>query len=118
LTSLAAQARAEDEWWGPDKALHFGAAGVLAGGGYAMGSLVVDGRWERVAIGASVGLGAGIAKEVYDELDYGGASYKDFVFDLAGVAVGVVAAVLIDSALDDDDPKPITATGGGLLLQF
>ena len=31
---FAAEARAEDEWWGRDKALHFGVSGALAAGGY------------------------------------------------------------------------------------
>ncbi len=83
-----------------------------------MSSLVFESRLPRAAVSASVSLSAGIAKEVYDELDYGGASYKDFVFDIAGVAVGVVAALLIDVALDDEKTKSIAPSGGALTLRF
>lgn len=107
-----------DEWWGADKALHFGLSSVLSGGSYALSSLVLDSRLPRVAVGAGVGLTAGVAKEVYDELDYGGASYKDLVFDVAGVAVGVVAAWLIDLAIDDEHHGRVTTSGAQLSIRF
>jgi putative lipoprotein len=97
---FATEAHAEDEWWARDKALHFGVSGALAAGGYGAGSLVFEERWKRAGVGATVALTAGIAKEAYDEVDYGGASYKDFVFDVAGTCVGVAAAWLIDWAIN------------------
>jgi putative lipoprotein len=119
LLGTATNAHAEDQWWGSDKALHFGVSGVLAGTGYAAGSLLVEPRWQRAGIGAGVALTAGVAKEVYDELDYGGASYKDLVFDVAGTVVGVAAAWLIDIALDDEGNAAPTATGNaGLAFSF
>lgn len=107
-----------DEWWGADKALHFGVSSVLSGGSYALSSLVLDSRLSRVAVGAGIGLTAGVAKEVYDELDYGGASYKDLAFDVAGVAVGVVAAWLIDLAIERDQRERVKTSGTQLLIRF
>lgn len=118
LLMSAVPAHAEDEWWARDKALHFGVSGVLAGAGYAASSLFVEAPLQRLAVGGAVALSAGLAKGVYDEIDYGGASYKDLVFDVAGVAVGVVAAWLIDSATKDDSRTPVAANGHGLRVHF
>jgi len=115
---VANPAHAEDEWWGQDKALHFGVSGVLAAGGYAGGALVLEERWQRASVGAGVALTAGVAKEVYDEFDYGGASYKDLVFDVAGTLVGVTAAWLIDLALDDDVSTSTSSNSAGLTISF
>jgi uncharacterized protein YfiM (DUF2279 family) len=116
---FAAPARAaDDDWWGRDKALHFGVSGALAGGGYAVSSLALHSRVQRIAVGTGVALGAGVAKEVYDELNYGGASYKDLVFDVAGVAVGVLTAWLIDLTVDDRRTDTISSREGMFSVRF
>jgi len=115
---FAAEAHADDEWWARDKALHFGVSGALAAGGYGASSLVFDERWKRATAGATVALSAGIAKEAYDQVDYGGASYKDFVFDVAGTAVGVAAAWLIDWAINGPEQKSPSAGQARLAVRF
>jgi putative lipoprotein len=79
---------------------------------------MLNSRFERVAVGAGVALSAGVAKEVYDEIEYGGASYKDLAFDVAGAAVGVVAAWLIDLAVDDRNPEVAPPQAGLLSIRF
>ena len=100
---LTLPARAEeshrDPWWGTDKALHFGVSGVIAGAAYGASTLLVEKPWQRATAGAAFALTAGGAKELYDLADYGTASYKDMTFNLAGTAVGVLVALLIDLSL-------------------
>jgi putative lipoprotein len=92
-------ARADDEWLGRDKFLHFGVSAAIAGTGYAVSSLVFDERWQRATAGGSTALAAGAAKELYDLGGAGDASWKDFAWDVAGAAVGVGVAFAIDLAL-------------------
>ncbi len=75
---------------------------MLGASGYGAGSLVFDKRWQRAGAGATVALTAGGAKELYDLAGYGDPSYKDLVFDVAGTALGVIAAYLIDLATSSD----------------
>lgn len=118
LVCFAGEARAEDRWWARDKALHFGVSGALAAGGYGAGAIVFDERWQRATSGAALALSLGIAKEVYDEIDYGGASYKDMVFDVAGTAVGLTAAWLIDVAINGTSDETRTARTTQLGFSF
>jgi putative lipoprotein len=95
-----APAAAGDDWFGRDKALHFGATFVLAGGGYAAGAAL----WPRpehapaipFAVGAAVAMGAGVAKEVYDHYAGGDPSLRDLTWDAIGTATGLVTAWLFD----------------------
>ncbi|MBK9036540.1 MAG: hypothetical protein IPL61_35710 [Myxococcales bacterium] len=41
LVSMPPPARADDDWLGPDKALHFGASAGLAAGGYGASAIWV-----------------------------------------------------------------------------
>jgi uncharacterized protein YfiM (DUF2279 family) len=67
LAATAAGASAQDDrWLGRDKGLHFAAGAAVGFGGYFAGSLVFHGRAPRVAVGLSLGLGAGAAKELRD----------------------------------------------------
>jgi putative lipoprotein len=89
------RAVAQDEWLGRDKALHFGATFVLAGAGYAGGAALSDEPVVRLGVGASVAMGAGIAKEMADR--HGGdPSLKDLTWDALGTATGLVTAWLVD----------------------
>jgi len=101
VSLFAAPARADDgdRWWGPDKALHFGVSAGLGAAGYAASSLLFDRRLERVAGGAAFSLTLGAGKELYDLSGAGDASWKDFTWDVAGTAVGVGVALLVDLAL-------------------
>ena len=107
VTTLASVAAAEDDpWLGTDKALHFGVSVALGGAGYAASSAVLDERWQRATAGGAFSLTIGAGKELYDLSGAGTASWKDFTWDVAGTAVGVGLAWLIDLALSSSSPSP------------
>jgi putative lipoprotein len=85
-----------DPWWGTDKALHLGISAGLTGGGYALAAPFVDDVAGRAAIAASVGIGAGLAKEVADALGLGTPSWKDLLWDVIGTGIAVSVSVSID----------------------
>ncbi len=95
LLCVPARARADD-WLGPDKKLHFAAAGGIAVAGYGGAALVFDHRWERAAIGGGLAIAAGAAKEGWDATGRGDPSIKDFTWDVIGAAVGVAVAWGVD----------------------
>jgi putative lipoprotein len=97
-----AQAQSRDDWWGRDKALHLGVSGVIGASGYAASSLALEARPKRAAAGVALALSAGVAKELYDLAGHGQPSYKDMVFNVAGTALGVSVAYLIDLASSSD----------------
>jgi putative lipoprotein len=104
-----AQAADPDPFWGKDKALHFVAAGALAGTGYALTTAATDDRWKAFAVGGGVALGAGALKEGLDALGYGDPSWKDFAWDAIGAAFGLGVAFVIDAAARGSWP-PLTAS--------
>lgn len=85
-----------DPWFAPDKALHFGFSAAISGLGYGGTALLTEDRAVRVVVGASLGLAAGITKELLDLAGFGHPSWKDFAWDVAGVTVGVVLSWLLD----------------------
>lgn len=95
----AATARADDDWFGRDKGLHAAASAVIAAGSYAASTPWLDDRGSRAAVGASVALAAGVAKELWDAAGHGDPSGKDLVWDVIGTAIGVGAALLVDTAV-------------------
>jgi putative lipoprotein len=99
--ALAPPARAteHDPWFGRDKALHFSASFMLAGGGYAGTSLLTEKPAVRAATGAGLALTAGIAKEVYDRYAGGDPSWRDLTWDVVGTTTGVLVAWLVDRYL-------------------
>jgi uncharacterized protein YfiM (DUF2279 family) len=52
----AASAADPDPWLGPDKALHFGASAILAGGAYGLSTPLTDTRFVRLLVGRGVAL--------------------------------------------------------------
>jgi putative lipoprotein len=94
-----ARAADADPWFGPDKALHFEAAGSLAIVGYAGTSMMSTSRPLRAALGAALGVGAGAAKELWDLDGHGDPSWRDLTWDLVGAATGVVVAAAFDWAI-------------------
>lgn len=99
LGSRSAKAADPDPWWGPDKALHFGASAALAAGGYGLGALAFEDYAPRLALGASVALAAGATKEILDVAGLGDPSFRDLAWDVLGTAVGIGITLSIDFAI-------------------
>jgi putative lipoprotein len=124
LTALLAflaspkEARAEDEWLGTDKFLHFGVSAALSGGGYAVASLAFDRKWERATTGAVFSLTLGATKELYDLAGHGDASWKDFTWDIVGTAVGTGIALLVDVAVSGSNRVESSDRPVGLAVRF
>lgn len=94
----AAPASAADDWWGEDKLLHFGVSMLLASGGYAASSFVLEEPWQRAVAGGAFSLSLGIAKESLDLAGHGHASWKDLTWDGAGTLIGVGFCFSLDAA--------------------
>src|SRR5215831_6398416 len=118
LLSSPKKAFAADEWFGSDKALHFGFSVALSGGGYAASTLVFDRRWQRATTGAVFSLSLGAAKELYDLSGHGDASWKDFTWDVVGTAVGTGIALLVDFAISGSGRVEPSGHPVGLALRF
>jgi putative lipoprotein len=104
-TSLAGPrvARADsanaDPWFGRDKLIHFSASGSLAVVGYASASMLTESRPVRLGAGATLALGAGVAKELWDLDGHGDASWRDLSWDLIGAASGLLVSAGVDWAV-------------------
>ncbi len=85
-----------DPWWGTDKALHMGVSAGITGGGYALATQITDDIPGRAALAASLGIGAGLGKEVLDAMGLGDPSWKDFLWDVIGTSIAVSVSVTID----------------------
>jgi putative lipoprotein len=110
LHSPEARAADPDPWLGPDKALHFGVSVGLAGGGYALSALVLERPWQRAVAGAGFSLTLGAGKELYDLSGHGDPSWKDFTWDVAGTAVGIGIALLVDAAISSSSSSRAPAS--------
>jgi putative lipoprotein len=110
LLSSAARASDDDPFFGTDKALHFAAAGAIAGAGYGITTALTDDRWKAFAIGGGLAIGAGALKEGVDAAGYGDPSWKDFAWDVIGAAAGLGVAWAIDVAAHGGKMPPLTAT--------
>ena len=80
-----------DRWFGEDKFKHFAFSYLITVGGFASARFVA-GHDESVWIGAGVGLAAGLGKELFDRQTNRSASLRDLLWDVAGVATGMVVA--------------------------
>ncbi len=98
LVGALALQRDPDPWFGDDKARHFCASIALAGGGYALGALATDDTHARIALGAAVALGAGLAKEAFDAAGHGTPSFRDLAWDALGTSAGLALSVWFDLA--------------------
>lgn len=92
----AQKAQDPDPFWGPDKALHLGVSAAITGGGYGLSCVIDQNVGARAAIAASIGIGAGLAKEVADALGLGTPSWKDFLWDVIGTGISLSLAVSLD----------------------
>lgn len=91
-----ASASEEDPWFGEDKKLHFAVCAGLAAGGYALGAAFWEEKSARLATGATVALGAGVAKELADLAGYGHPSWRDLAWDVIGTGTGLLLAWSVD----------------------
>lgn len=96
LAAGPARASDRDPWFGPDKALHFGASALLAAGAYGATALVTDDRGVRLAVGGGFALSLGIAKELWDLSGHGDPSWRDLTWDAVGTASGLAVAAALD----------------------
>ncbi|ATB31894.1 YfiM family protein [Melittangium boletus] len=94
--SQASQTPPRDDWFARDKALHYSVSAGLAGAGYVGGALLFDAPEARWLTGAGVALGAGVAKEFYDEGRGGFFSWKDITWDVLGTASGLALSWAVD----------------------
>ncbi len=85
-----------DPWFGRDKALHFSATALIAGGTYVLGATQFRARYPALLLGAGAGIGVGAAKEIADELGYGDPSWRDFTWDVIGTLAGLGVAWSLD----------------------
>jgi putative lipoprotein len=102
-----------DEWWGRDKALHFTVSVGLSSASYALVAPLTEHREYRVMAAAGTSLAIGAGKEGYDALGNGDPSWRDFAWDVAGTAVGVLIAYAVDCIIVDPAHRtasPATAT--------
>lgn len=113
LAAVPAEAQV-DPWLGPDKALHFGASVALTGAGYAVGVTLTESRPLRVVLGVSVGVAAGLGKELYDAAGGGDPSARDLAWDALGVVTGAIVAYAIDRLVSDDAPTRTSSSAGAL----
>lgn len=95
LLCTAGSARADD-FWGRDKALHFGVSAGLAAGGYGAAALFSEHRGVRLAVGGGLALGAGAAKELADLAGAGEPSWKDMAWNAIGTVTGLLIAWSLD----------------------
>jgi putative lipoprotein len=115
--ATARPARADDDWLGRDKALHFAVAMGLASGAYGVSALKLEPMWQRAAVGAGFALTLGAAKELYDLGGRGDPSWKDFTWDAIGALVGVGLALAVDAITRAHDDGA-AAAASPLRLRF
>lgn len=104
--ALAQPSPDPDPWFGPDKALHFGAGFGIGVGGYLVGAGPAESRWAGVGLGIAFAAAIGGAKEGIDALRPSGQpSVRDFVWDIVGSALGVGVSLTFDAALRGNQPE-------------
>jgi putative lipoprotein len=99
IVGASRPARAEDDWLGADKGLHFTASASLALIGYGGAALVTDDRGMRAGVATALALNVGIAKELWDAAGHGDPSTRDLAWDVVGTATGVAVAAALDWVL-------------------
>jgi len=92
-TKIAAEDKTEweDKWWGRDKAKHFVVSAFLAGASYKIYRDGLHNKKEHsLYFSTGFTLSLGLGKELHDETrPQKRFSYKDLVYDLLGIGVGL-----------------------------
>jgi uncharacterized protein YfiM (DUF2279 family) len=99
LQARTVHAQERDPWWGRDKAAHLTVSMGLSSLTYGLVRSQTDRKGLCLVWGASIGLGAGIAKEALDLAGLGTPSWKDLFWDALGTALGLGVSVGLDSVL-------------------
>ncbi len=112
-----------DAWIARDKALHFDVSAGIAALTYGVSAgWIVDARWKALVLGGGFAVAAGASKELLDLAGVlGEPSWRDFAWDLIGLAVGLALAWGADLLLGGVSPaRPALAapTTAGLLVHF
>jgi len=94
--TVTTPAHADDDWWGRDKALHFGVSAALSAGTYAIAAPSFEARYPPLLLGAGLSLTLGVGKELADLAGLGTPSWKDLTWDVIGTAAGLVLAYGLD----------------------
>lgn len=123
LASRTARAAGEDDWFGSDKALHFGVSAGIGAGGYMAGALLFEARGHALVLGGALGLVAGAGKELLDLAGAGDPSWKDLTWDAIGTVSGLGLAWGLDllvRGVSDAHPLLLVPSprrdGGGVVL--
>lgn len=109
----------EDDWFGRDKMLHFGASAAIAAGGTLVGTRLFDTDAGAAGFGLVVSLGAGGLKEWSDSRGGGDPSWRDMAWNVAGAVVGAGIVYLWQRSRgsDDLDSDDLGALPRGVLLE-
>jgi uncharacterized protein YfiM (DUF2279 family) len=112
--SLCPGVAGADSWWGADKALHLSVS--LALGATAYGGLWLasdDGPAVKLALGWSLAMLPGLAKEIYDDGQPGNSfSGADMLYNALGALVGCGALLTIELVLARRRGPPARVTLG------
>ena len=96
LALTVARPAAAEEFFGADKALHFGFSAGISLGSYGVSTLFLDEPWQRALFAGAFTLSVGAGKEIWDAAGSGDPSWQDFAWDAAGTTVGVGIAFTLD----------------------
>lgn len=115
-----------DEFFGEDKALHFGATFIVSGAGYGLASISLKEPWQRGLAGFGAGMLIGSLKELADHLNDGVASWQDMAWNgigsLAGAGLGMGIDLLVRRLAGNQLPVKTSTyvdhAGVKLLLAF
>jgi len=89
-----------DRWLGPDKALHLGCSLAITevafhGAGLLFPKIAQD-KPARAFVALTVGLSAGVGKELLDAYSHNAFSGKDLTADAVGIATGLSIGLLVE----------------------
>lgn len=84
-----------DPWFAEDKLKHFVASFVVSSLSVSGARLAGFDRPTSIRVGLGIGAGVGVLKEIRDVRVEGAFSYRDILWDIAGIAA---AAAVVDAA--------------------
>ena len=80
-----------DDWLGEDKFKHFAMSYMITATSFGVARTVAD-RDATLTAGIALGAAAGILKELYDKRDKRRISFRDLLWDAAGITAGALIA--------------------------